>query len=74
MDLFLSIHEIYMINFQPLLEEKGGNPFLHFIYNWPFFRGCIDCYYDIIFVGGIQILTKIGFFLDKWVIKGVVNG
>jgi NAD(P)H-quinone oxidoreductase subunit 5 len=43
--------------FEPLLE--GGNPFPHFIYNWSFFRGCIDGYYDIIFVGGIQILVKI---------------
>ncbi len=42
--------------FEPLL---GGNPFLHFIYNWSFFRGCIDGYYDIIFVGGIKILVKI---------------
>jgi len=61
-------------NFEPLLEEEGGNPFLHFIYNWSFFRGYIDGYYDIIFVGGIRILAKIGFFLDEWVIDGAVNG
>jgi len=50
--------------FEPLLEE-GGNPFPHFIYNWSFFRGCIDGYYDIIFVGGIQILVKIKFFSQR---------
>ncbi|KAH9530625.1 hypothetical protein CY35_20G013900, partial [Sphagnum magellanicum] len=36
--------------------------------------GYIDGYYDIIFVGGIRILAKIGFFLDEWVIDGAVNG
>jgi hypothetical protein len=55
MDLSLSIHGIYGIIWE------GGNPFLHFIYNWSFFRGCLDGYYDIIFVGGIRILIKIGF-------------
>jgi hypothetical protein len=50
-------------NFKPLL--KRGNLFLHFIYNWSFFRGCIDGYYDIIFVGGIQILVKIKFFSQR---------
>jgi hypothetical protein len=24
-------------NFEPLLEKEGGDPFLHFIYNWSFF-------------------------------------
>jgi hypothetical protein len=58
-------------NFKPLL--KRGNLFLHFIYNWSFFRGCIDGYCDIIFVGGIWILIKINFFLNNWVINESVN-
>nr|AND48206.1 subunit 5 of NADH-plastoquinone oxidoreductase [Flatbergium novo-caledoniae] len=60
-------------HFEPFLEEKR-NPFLHFLYNWSFFRGYIDGYYEIIFVGGIRILAKISFFLDEWVIDGAVNG
>jgi hypothetical protein len=34
-------------NFKPLWE--GGNPFLHFIYNWSFLWGYMDGYYNIIF-------------------------
>jgi hypothetical protein len=50
---------LHFIHNWSFFRGEGGNPFLHFIYNWSFFRGCIDGYYDIIFVGGIQILVKI---------------
>nr|AND48367.1 subunit 5 of NADH-plastoquinone oxidoreductase [Eosphagnum rigescens] len=62
-------------NLEPLLEEEErGNPLLHFIYNWSFFRGYIDGYYDILFVGGVRVLAKIGSFIDEWLIDGAVNG
>nr|YP_009193446.1 NADH dehydrogenase ND5 subunit [Takakia lepidozioides]UPM51678.1 NADH-plastoquinone oxidoreductase subunit 5 [Takakia lepidozioides] len=55
-------------------SEKFSNPFFYFIYNWSYFRGYIDGYYDVIFVKGIRTLAKFSSFFDEWVIDGVVNG
>ena len=60
-------------NFELLLKEKL-NPFLSFIYNWSYFRGYIDVYYDIIFVKGTRLLAQFVLFFDEWIIDGIVNG
>nr|BDZ75684.1 NADH dehydrogenase subunit F [Timmiella anomala] len=54
--------------------EKNLNPFFSFIYNWSYFRGYIDGYYDIVFVKGTRLLSQSILFFDEWVIDGIVNG
>jgi NAD(P)H-quinone oxidoreductase subunit 5 len=60
-------------NFEFLLK-KNLNPFLSFIYNWSYFRGYIDVYYDIVFVKGTRLLAQFVLFFDEWIIDGIVNG
>jgi len=60
-------------NFEFFLE-KNFNSFFSFIYNWSFFRGYIDGYYEIIFVKGTRLLTQFILFFDEWIIDGIVNG
>lgn len=57
-----------------LLLKKNLNPFLSFIYNWSYFRGYIDVYYNIVFVEGIRLLAQFISFFDEWIIDGIVNG
>ena len=59
--------------FEFLLKTKL-NPFLSFIYNWSYFRGYIDVYYDIIFVKGTRLLAQLVLIFDEWIIDGIVNG
>ena len=54
--------------------EKNLNPFFSFIYNWSYFRGYIDGYYEMIFVKGTRLLAKSILFFDEWIIDGIVNG
>lgn len=54
--------------------EKKLNPLFSFIYNWSYFRGYIDGYYDIIFVRGTRLLAQSILFFDEWIIDGIVNG
>nr|YP_009682248.1 NADH-plastoquinone oxidoreductase subunit 5 [Fissidens nobilis]QDQ38645.1 NADH-plastoquinone oxidoreductase subunit 5 [Fissidens nobilis] len=54
--------------------EKNLNPFFSFIYNWSYFRGYIDGYYEIIFVKGIRLLAQSISVFDEWIIDGIVNG
>nr|QFQ51604.1 NADH-plastoquinone oxidoreductase subunit 5 [Leucobryum juniperoideum] len=54
--------------------KKNFNPFFSFIYNWSFFRGYIDGYYEIVFVEGTQLLAQFILFFDEWIIDGIVNG
>nr|QWW92744.1 NADH dehydrogenase subunit 5 [Tayloria sp. 49123] len=56
------------------LLKKKLNPFFSIIYNWSYFRGYIDTYYDIVFVKGIRLLAQFILFFDEWIIDGVVNG
>lgn len=60
-------------NFEFLLQ-KNLNPFISFIYNWSYFRGYIDFYYDIVFVKGTRLLAQFVLFFDEWIIDGIVNG
>nr|UGN11407.1 NADH-plastoquinone oxidoreductase subunit 5 [Calyptothecium hookeri] len=60
-------------NFEFLLQ-KNLNPFISFIYNWSYFRGYIDFYYDIVFVKGTRLLAQSVLFFDEWIIDGIVNG
>nr|YP_010118582.1 NADH-plastoquinone oxidoreductase subunit 5 [Pohlia cruda]QQY86678.1 NADH-plastoquinone oxidoreductase subunit 5 [Pohlia cruda] len=60
-------------NFELLLKKKL-NPFFSFIYNWSYFRGYIDVYYDILFVKGTRLLAQFVLFFDEWIIDGIVNG
>ena len=60
-------------NFEFLLQ-KNLNPFISFIYNWSYFRGYIDFYYDIVFTKGTRLLAQFILFFDEWLIDGVVNG
>nr|YP_009732822.1 NADH-plastoquinone oxidoreductase subunit 5 [Buxbaumia aphylla]QHU77164.1 NADH-plastoquinone oxidoreductase subunit 5 [Buxbaumia aphylla] len=55
-------------------SEKKLNPFFSFIYNWSYFRGYIDGYYNVIFIKGIRMLAKFSIFFDEWIIDGIVNG
>ena len=61
-------------NLQEEFEEKNLNPFFSFIYNWSYFRGYIDGYYNRIFVEGTRVLAKSSTFFDEWIIDGIVNG
>ena len=54
--------------------KKNLNPFFSFIYNWSYFRGYIDVYYDIIFVKNTRLLAQFSLFFDEWIIDGIVNG
>lgn len=54
--------------------EKNFNSFFSFIYNWSFFRGYIDGYYEIVFVKGTRLLAQFILFFDEWIIDGIVNG
>lgn len=54
--------------------EKNSSPFFSFIYNWSYFRGYIDGYYEIIFIKGTRLLAKFILFFDEWIIDGIVNG
>nr|AMD62039.1 NADH-plastoquinone oxidoreductase subunit 5 [Tetraplodon fuegianus] len=56
------------------LLKKNLNPFFSIIYNWSYFRGYIDTYYDIVFVKGIRLLAQFILFFDEWIIDGIVNG
>lgn len=60
-------------NFE-LFLEKNLNPFFSFIYNWSYFRGYIDGYYEIIFVKGARSLAQFILFFDEWIIDGIING
>src|SRR5579875_906016 len=60
-------------DFEFLLENKP-NPFVSFIYNWSYFRGYIDVYYDIVFIKGTRLLAQSVLFFDEWIIDGIVNG
>nr|YP_009109494.1 NADH dehydrogenase subunit 5 [Sanionia uncinata]AIW52183.1 NADH dehydrogenase subunit 5 [Sanionia uncinata] len=60
-------------NFEVLLQ-KNLNPFISFIYNWSYFRGYIDFYYDIVFIKGTRLLAQSVLFFDEWIIDGIVNG
>lgn len=54
--------------------EKNLKPFFSFIYNWSYFRGYIDGYYEIIFVKGIRSLSQFILLFDEWIIDGIING
>nr|YP_009988695.1 NADH dehydrogenase ND5 subunit [Myuroclada maximowiczii]QNM40007.1 NADH dehydrogenase ND5 subunit [Myuroclada maximowiczii] len=60
-------------NFEFLLQ-KNLNPFISFIYNWSYFRGYIDFYYDMVFIKGTRLLAQFVSFFDEWIIDGIVNG
>jgi NAD(P)H-quinone oxidoreductase subunit 5 len=60
-------------NFEFLLQ-KNLNPFISFIYNWSYFRGYIDFYYDMVFIKGTRSLAQFVLFFDEWIIDGMVNG
>jgi NAD(P)H-quinone oxidoreductase subunit 5 len=60
-------------NFKYSLEDNMKS-FFYFIYNWSYFRGYIDGYYNIIFVKGLRFLAKISLFFDEWIIDGFING
>nr|YP_010189029.1 NdhF [Ptychomnion cygnisetum]QZJ47832.1 NdhF [Ptychomnion cygnisetum] len=60
-------------NFE-LLLQKNLNPFISFLYNWSYFRGYIDVYYDILFIKNTRFLAKFISLFDEWVIDGAVNG
>nr|QWZ47513.1 NADH-plastoquinone oxidoreductase subunit 5 [Calohypnum plumiforme] len=60
-------------NFEFFLK-KNLNPFISFIYNWSYFRGYIDFYYDIVFIKGTRLLAQFVLFFDEWLIDGIVNG
>jgi NAD(P)H-quinone oxidoreductase subunit 5 len=57
-----------------LYLERNLSPFFSFIYNWSYFRGYIDGYYEIIFVKGTRLLAKFILIFDEWIIDGIVNG
>jgi NAD(P)H-quinone oxidoreductase subunit 5 len=57
-----------------LFLEKNLNPFFSFIYNWSYFRGYIDGYYEIIFVKGMRLLSQFILLFDEWIIDGIING
>nr|YP_010139942.1 NADH-plastoquinone oxidoreductase subunit 5 [Rhodobryum laxelimbatum]QQK56241.1 NADH-plastoquinone oxidoreductase subunit 5 [Rhodobryum laxelimbatum] len=60
-------------NFEFFFKEKL-NPFISVIYNWSYFRGYIDTYYDILFVKGTRLLAQFVLFFDDWIIDGIING
>ena len=60
-------------NFE-LSLKKNLNPFFSFIYNWSYFRGYIDGYYEILFVKSTRLLAQSILFFDEWIIDGIVNG
>nr|QWW92666.1 NADH dehydrogenase subunit 5 [Schistidium sp. 49138] len=67
--------------FSPNLEKEfelslktNLNPFFSFMYNWSYFRGYIDGYYEIIFVKSTRLLAHFILFFDEWIIDGIVNG
>nr|YP_009642843.1 NADH dehydrogenase subunit 5 [Reboulia hemisphaerica]QCP68420.1 NADH dehydrogenase subunit 5 [Reboulia hemisphaerica] len=50
------------------------NNFSTFIYNWSYYRAYIDRFYNSFFVKGLRFLIKIIFFIDQWIIDGIING
>jgi NAD(P)H-quinone oxidoreductase subunit 5 len=60
-------------NFEFYFKDKL-NPFISLIYNWSYFRGYIDTYYDILFVKGTRLLAQFISRFDDWIIDGIVNG
>ena len=60
-------------NFEFFFKDKL-NPFISLIYNWSYFRGYIDTYYDILFVKGTRLLAQFISLFDDWIIDGIVNG
>ena len=50
------------------------NTFLFFVKNWSINRGYIDHYYNIYFVQGLMLISKLVFHFDQWIIDGFING
>nr|QQP00208.1 NADH dehydrogenase subunit 5 [Selaginella nipponica]QQP00262.1 NADH dehydrogenase subunit 5 [Selaginella nipponica] len=44
------------------------------LYDWSYFRGYVDRYYNLVFGEGARILAKVASIFDDWVIDGMVNG
>nr|YP_010188956.1 NdhF [Orthotrichum stellatum]QZJ47759.1 NdhF [Orthotrichum stellatum] len=61
-------------NFFEFLLKKKFNYFFSFLYNWSYFRGYIDFYYDIVFVKGTRLLAQFLLIFDERIIDGIVNG
>nr|YP_009113808.1 NADH-plastoquinone oxidoreductase subunit 5 [Stangeria eriopus]AFR45454.1 NADH-plastoquinone oxidoreductase subunit 5 [Stangeria eriopus]BAR93423.1 NADH-plastoquinone oxidoreductase subunit 5 [Stangeria eriopus] len=57
----------------PPLRGIAADRFINIIYNWSYYRGYIDVYYDIIVSKGIRGLAKLTYSFDRWVIDGIVN-
>lgn len=60
-------------NFEFFFKNKL-NLFISLIYNWSYFRGYIDTYYDILFVKSTRLLAQFISLFDDWIIDGIVNG
>nr|YP_009667856.1 NADH-plastoquinone oxidoreductase subunit 5 [Porella perrottetiana]QCW58631.1 NADH-plastoquinone oxidoreductase subunit 5 [Porella perrottetiana] len=45
-----------------------------FLYNWSYYRGYIDELYYLLFVKSLRFISKSLFFIDQWIIDGIVNG
>nr|YP_010917754.1 NADH dehydrogenase subunit F [Encalypta ciliata]UVG41340.1 NADH dehydrogenase subunit F [Encalypta ciliata] len=70
----VSVFSQNLEKFFEFLLGKNLNYFFSFIYNWSYFRGYIDGYYNIIFVKGTRLLAQFILFFDEWIIDGIVNG
>nr|YP_009668105.1 NADH-plastoquinone oxidoreductase subunit 5 [Frullania nodulosa]QCW58880.1 NADH-plastoquinone oxidoreductase subunit 5 [Frullania nodulosa] len=44
------------------------------LYNWSYYRGYIDHFYDLFFVKIVRFFAKSFFLIDQWFIDGIVNG
>nr|YP_010410747.1 NADH-plastoquinone oxidoreductase subunit 5 [Cycas zeylanica]YP_010411095.1 NADH-plastoquinone oxidoreductase subunit 5 [Cycas sainathii]URF35323.1 NADH-plastoquinone oxidoreductase subunit 5 [Cycas edentata]URF34975.1 NADH-plastoquinone oxidoreductase subunit 5 [Cycas zeylanica]URF35671.1 NADH-plastoquinone oxidoreductase subunit 5 [Cycas zeylanica]URF36019.1 NADH-plastoquinone oxidoreductase subunit 5 [Cycas edentata]URF36367.1 NADH-plastoquinone oxidoreductase subunit 5 [Cycas edentata] len=46
---------------------------INVIYNWSYYRGYIDIYYNKIFTMGIRRLAELTYLFDRWVIDGIID-
>nr|YP_010881303.1 NADH-plastoquinone oxidoreductase subunit 5 [Fossombronia foveolata]WIA67256.1 NADH-plastoquinone oxidoreductase subunit 5 [Fossombronia foveolata] len=64
-----------------IIQEPGfrsTNPTLKYLSvatrNWSYHRGYIDGFYNSFFVRGLRLFVKSSYFMDQWIVDGIVNG
>nr|YP_007026182.1 NADH-plastoquinone oxidoreductase subunit 5 [Apopellia endiviifolia]AFU88892.1 NADH-plastoquinone oxidoreductase subunit 5 [Apopellia endiviifolia] len=61
-----------LVNFQ-FIDYVSKHISLSF-YNWANYRGYIDGFYNLFFVKGLRFFVKYLYFIDQWIVDGIVNG
>uniref|UniRef100_A0A248RCV2 NAD(P)H-quinone oxidoreductase subunit 5, chloroplastic n=1 Tax=Diplazium unilobum TaxID=1678212 RepID=A0A248RCV2_9MONI len=56
------------------INEDLLDTFASHIRDWSINRGYFDYYYNICFAGSVNLISKLVFYFDRWVIDGFING